>query len=255
MRPSLRIALCLPSALTFVHPSPYQNPSQNTSHTGHVETLPSGKSCVVTKGWATLMIKPCKTFWRGTRGLLWKTYRIGTALAEACSIFTLSEKFADTWKSPGVCRDNILSKIYMASTKEIVIMPALQPRKDEHSLFLEAPWPLQTHMLFVSCPPSMWSLALCRVCTWGSCWLMKSWLRLHVWPDWDWALRSPKLLRCSRGVGGCGEKQPLVPRSFLSLSLELLIHIRQIVFSEGCGVMEIKWFLNAAYSVEFAELF
>lgn len=109
--------------------------------------------------------------------------------------------------------------------------------------------------LSVPCPPAMWSRAVRGVYTWGGYWLMKSWLRFHVWPDWHWAVGSLKLLRRSRGVSGCGEKQPSVLRSFLSLSWELLIPTGQIVFSGGYGFMEIRWFRKAADSVKLAELF
>lgn len=40
-------------------------------------------------------------------------------------------------ENPQVFAETTLA-ISLASTKEIVIMPALQPRKDEHSLFLFA---------------------------------------------------------------------------------------------------------------------
>ena len=58
-----------------------------------------------------------------------------------------------------------------------------------------------------------------------------------------------------KGIARCGEKQPSVPKRFLSLLLKLLIHIWQIVFSGGCGLREMESFLSAADSLKFAELF
>lgn len=61
--------------------------------------------------------------------------------------------------------------------------------------------------------------------------------------------------RGQRGVvGGSGEKWPLIPIRFLSLWLELFVHSWQIVFSGGCGLMEMGLFLKAVDSLEFAKL-
>ena len=58
-----------------------------------------------------------------------------------------------------------------------------------------------------------------------------------------------------RGIARRGAKQPSVPKRFLFLLLKLLIHIWQMVFSGGCGSMEVESFLSAADSLKFAELF
>lgn len=116
---------------------------------------------------------------------------------------------------------------------------------------LEVLWPLQTHMLCVPWLWSMLSLAVDSVYSWGGCWLMKNWLQFHVWPSRGWTLGCLKLWSCNGGVGGCGEKWQSVSRSFLSQSLELSIHIWQIVFMKGinswrwdyCWMLMILWSL------------
>lgn len=88
---------------------------------------------------------------------------------------------------------------------------------------------------YVICPPSPKHVVTScgQGLYFGFFWLMKSWLTFHVWPGRVWALGSLKPLRRSAAIGGCGENRPPVPRSFLSLSLELLIHIGRLYFLEG----------------------
>ena len=148
----------------------------------------------------------------------------------------------------GICKKGRGEDVDLYALEQIVPTSFLE-------WILEVLWPLQVHMLCVPWLWSVWSLAVVRVYTWGGCWLMKSWLQFHVWPGGGWTLRSLKLWSCNRGVGGCREKWLSVPRSFLSLSLELLIHIWQMVFSGGYKFMEMGLLLNAADSLEFAELF
>lgn len=62
-----------------------------------------------------------------------------------------------------------------------------------------------------------------------------------------------KVWRCSGGVGGCGEKWPSVPSSFVSMVGAVNSHLTEGV-SWGCGFMETGLLLDTT-DLEFAELF
>lgn len=122
--------------------------------------------------------------------------------------------------------------------------------------FLETPWPLQTHMLSVPCPPSMRSLAVGKVYTGGFVLINVGLAQIPCGTRWGWALRSLKLLRSARtqsggggrGVGGSGEKFQAVLRL---CSWSYLFTVKQIGFSGGCGLMKMGLLLNVPDSLEF----